>query len=310
VNLLAEVDKAAMLIRTTFPTGIALHLDLHPDVPAVAGDPAQVQQVLMNLCANARYAMRDTGGELVIAALPRSIDATEAEALGGIEPGDYAELSVSDSGPGMDTNIAGRIFEPFFTTKPVGEGTGLGLAIVHSIVEAHGGVVSIVSAPGQGTRVQLLLPTAGLEALPEGSVPLPVQDQEIACPPRRVAVIDDESQIRLFLRIMLEDAGHTPLCYRSGEEALAAITAMESPPDVALVDLVMPGMGGIALSNELKRACPGMPIIICTGHINAERNPEVQALGAASIVKKPVPPGQLLNAIADATAHITEAVAT
>ena len=310
VNLLSEVDNAAALIRTTFPDGITLQLDLHPDVPSVEGDPAQVQQVLMNLCANARYAMRDTGGELVIAARPRMVGAEEAVALGGIEPGNYAELSVSDSGSGMDTNIAGRIFEPFFTTKPVGEGTGLGLAIVHSIVEAHGGAVSILSAPGQGTRVQLLLHAAGSEMLPEGTPPQPVQVEEHAWPSRRVAVIDDESQIRLFLRIMLEDAGHTPLCYRSGEEALAAITAMASPPDVAVVDLVMPGMGGIALSQSLKQAYPDMPIIMCTGYVEAERSPEVQALGLVAFVKKPVPPGLLLQVISDATAQAPEVVAT
>jgi DNA-binding NtrC family response regulator len=158
--------------------------------------------------------------------------------------------------------------------------------------------------------VQLLLHAAGSEMLPEGTQPQPVQVEEHAWPSRRVAVIDDESQIRLFLRIMLEDAGHTPLCYRSGEEALAAITAMASPPDVAVVDLVMPGMGGIALSQSLKQAYPDMPIIMCTGYVEAERSPEVQALGLVAFVKKPVPPGLLLQVISDATAQAPEFVAT
>ncbi len=309
VDLAEEVRNCARMVESGLPENITLQLDLDPATPRIVGDPAQIQQVLLNLTANARHAMRENGGVMYISLRPRDINRLNAPTLDDMPLGAYAELKVSDTGRGIDPQVAARLFEPFFTTKPVGEGTGLGLAIVQSVVEAHRGKIHVESEPGKGTAVSVLFQCGQpVENAPPAVEPeAPAQAATVA---RRVLVVDDEPQIRIFLRLLLEDAGHDALCYRNGEEALAAMTASGVAPDVAVVDLIMPGMSGVELSHSLRQTHPALPIILCSGHAAAERSPEVRALNAAAFVRKPVDTQQLLALISKVAASAEESIHT
>jgi len=310
VDLAEEVRICARLLETNLPKDIQLCLELDEEVPEIIGDPAQIQQVLLNLTSNARQAMRELGGVLHISLRMVMVEEASQEAHEGLVAGPYVELEVSDTGVGIDPNVANRLFDPFFTTKPVGEGTGLGLAIVHSVVSAHGGAVKIEPAEPQGARVRVLLPSG--TAAPTVATPAQVEPEAPEpVVPRRVMVVDDEPQIRIFLRLLLEDAGHVAMCYRNGEEALAAMVSPGSQtPDVALLDLVMPGMGGVQLGHALRSVRPDLPIIIISGNAAAESSSEVRELNPVAFVRKPMPPNTLLALIAQAAPMRPEPVGT
>lgn len=309
VDLVRETRDTARLVEPSLPPDIHLHLELDHGIPFISADPGQMQQMLLNLCTNARDAMRNGGGTLGIRLGRCDVSEAQAETLGGIAPGRYVDCIVSDTGTGMESYIAARLFEPFFTTKPVGEGTGLGLAIVHNIVHAHGGAIFVDSAPGAGTRVRVLLPADRERGdSTETRVALPPASAALAGPPRRIAVVDDEPQVRIFLRMLLEDAGHSVTCYRHGEEALAALLAAEQPPDVVLADLIMPGMSGVDLINALRQKYPDMPIVLCSGHVEAALSAEVRNADAAAFVKKPIDPEALLALLARVSQPLSETV--
>jgi PAS domain S-box-containing protein len=310
LDLREEARNCARLLENSLGPELHLALELDADTPEIIGDPAQIQQVLLNLTSNARHAMRETGGELRIAVRPCMVEAGQEDDFGDLAPGLYVELTVADTGIGIDPQVASRLYEPFFTTKPVGEGTGLGLAIVHSVVTAHHGRIQLIPAQPKGTIARILLPTGTVVPNPLGLVEAAPEELPTVTP-RRVLVVDDEPQIRIFLRLLLEDAGHLALCHRNGEEALAALRAPGTvEPDIALIDLVMPGMGGVKFVRALREIYPSIPIIICSGHAAAESSPEVRALKVAAFVKKPVDTRALLALIASINLPIQESLST
>jgi two-component system cell cycle sensor histidine kinase/response regulator CckA len=225
-------------------------------------DRGQIEQVLLNLAVNARDAMPD-GGTLTIATALVSLDSTRAAAL-EIAAGPYLELSVSDTGTGMDEATQARIFEPFFTTKEVGKGTGLGLATVYGIILQSGGGIGVESQPGQGTTFRIYLrhePGADEECAP-ASIPAPV----IA--PRRetILVVEDEEALRNVIRRVLSSAGYKVIVAAGAREAL--LECMDRGPEVSLVltDVVMPGMNGRELAERLAPLCPSAKMMFMSGY--------------------------------------------
>ena len=157
INISPLIKETFNLLRSSIPTTIEMKLFLETESDSVLGDPSQIQQVLMNLCTNAAYAMQPKGGciDISLGAVTFGFhDLPEAE----MKPGDYLVLSVKDTGHGMDQPVLKRIFEPFFTTKPVGEGTGLGLSVVYGIVKAHKGGITVYSEPARGSIFRVYLP--------------------------------------------------------------------------------------------------------------------------------------------------------
>jgi PAS domain S-box-containing protein len=283
------LEEAIGLLRVSLPAGIELgtHFDAEPLY--VRTDATQVGQVLMNLCTNAWHAMNGRNGRIVISLHGVSVGAAEAERLAGIRPGRYARLSVSDDGEGMDAARQKRIFEPFYTTKPVGQGTGLGLAVVHGIVTAHNGAITVSSAPGAGTRVQIYLPLAAApaELAPIDMPPL----QPIDGKARHVVYIDDDEAMVFLVTRMLEDQGFRVSGYERGELALDALRArlQDEPSEVDLIvtDYNMPGFSGLDVARELARMRPEIPVILTSGYVTEDLRTEARLAGVRHVIYKP-----------------------
>jgi len=239
------VREVAALLASTTLQKVRLDTDLEPGLPPVRGDQAALAHALANLCVNAVDAMPG-GGTLTIRAR---------------RDGDgWARLDVQDTGTGMPPEVLARALDPFFTTKDVGKGTGLGLAIVHSTIQAHGGEMSLQSREGEGTTVTLRLPLAPAEvpAEPEGAAP------QAGSPALRVLLVDDDELILASVPQLMSLLGHEAIPFQRAEGALGALDG-GLQPDVAVMDLHMPGMGGGELLPLIRERRPGLPILLVTG---------------------------------------------
>jgi PAS domain S-box-containing protein len=282
------VDLAPMLRRMVGP-GIDLRIDHGTSVPPVHGDPQQLQQVVLNLCVNARDAM-PTGGSLILSLAAVTVASNTAR---GISGGEMIELSVIDNGIGMDADTQARIFEPFFTTKAVGKGTGLGLSTVYSIVNQAGGTIAVTSAPGQGATFRILLPrTQEMEREPEPEKTLsPPTPQRL----RRIVLVDDDETIRSLVCESLEDAGYAMTACATPIEALAQLR--DQRPDVVISDVVMPEMNGWEFSRALDRLHPGLRLVLVSGYSAEGMPPDVAKRPLTTFVPKPFTPSRLISAV-------------
>ncbi|GAO38396.1 putative two-component hybrid sensor and regulator [Sphingomonas changbaiensis NBRC 104936] len=253
------IEGMAELIGSTVGPRIRLVLDVSDDLPACLADPNQVEMALLNLSVNARDAMPD-GGTLTIAAGVEQVD----EAAHDLRPGSYVRLAVSDTGCGMDEDVAARAIEPFFSTKGIGRGTGLGLSMVHGLAAQLGGALRLKSAPGQGTEVQLWLPCAAArpEASAAGQSPRTVNGAGA------VLLVDDEPLVRASTADMLEDMGFTVVALESADEAAARL-ADGLAVDLIVTDHLMPGMTGTELARTVRSTRPGTPVLIISGYAEA-----------------------------------------
>jgi len=283
------------MIRRLIGEDVSVTLRLPEPSPLVLADPHQLEQVLVNLAANARDAMPG-GGSLVVSSGLRAVGPTEAGSLGLPSPGEYVVLSVSDTGLGMGPETQRRVFEPFFTTKPVGQGTGLGLSTVHGIVTQLGGAVQVESALGRGTTFTILLPVHAGPAAAAGagaaSAPPPLREAV----GKTVLLVEDQPEVRRIARRGLEQAGYRVLAASNGEEALS-VAAGEADIDLLLTDVVMPGMGGPALAARLRAERPGLRVLLMTGYADGA-GPDGGAWGEP-ILAKPFAPRALLDKVGE-----------
>ena len=264
-DLLAE--EVRLLERTTL-SKVRLELDLAPGPQTVLGDPGDLANGVMNLCVNAVDAMAD-GGTLSLG--------TRTASDGGIE------LTVADTGCGMSSEILGKAMDPFYTTKAMGKGTGLGLALVYATVKAHQGRVALESAPGQGTRVTLWFPRARPgSALPEGSVQARLESGTAL----RILVIDDDELVLKATKMLLELLGHRVTAAGCGEEALRLL-AEGLQPEVAILDMNMPGLGGKGTLPRLRELRPGLPLLLATGRVDQEALELVEGHARVGLLAKP-----------------------
>ena len=275
----------------------------------VLADPTQVDQVLINLAANARDAM-STGGRLTIGIDDVPLDASYARAhtLNRLIPGVYVRLSVSDTGCGMDAPTLAKIFEPFFTTKPVGAGTGLGLSTVYGIVKQHDGFIWAYSEPGLGTTVKVYLPAAAADAVdaPE-PVGEPTADREPALGSQVVLVVEDEASVRNLVRRSLQAAGLIVLEATNGRQALETVATMSQPPDLVLSDVIMPGLNGRELSEALALTQPDLPVLFMSGYTGDDVLARSLLPAAAPFVQKPFAPEELVARVRMLLAGAAEA---
>ena len=285
-QLLRGVDS---LIRRLIGEHIDLRMRSEPGLWPVKADPGQLEQVLVNLCVNARDAM-PTGGILEIAAENLSL-ATSPPGTGTIiPPGHYVLLTVRDTGSGMDEATLRHLFEPFFTTQAPGQGTGLGLATVYGIVKQSGGYIFVDSALGEGTRFRIYLPQA--EGRPEAA-----EAAERPVAPRgqgRVLVVEDEGAVRRLTRRVLEGAGYTITEAADGPKALAAVAAAPAPFDLVVTDVIMPGMSGQELARQLLARQPGLRILYVSGYSDEAILPLGRLPGGTAFLQKPFEPAVLL----------------
>jgi PAS domain S-box-containing protein len=286
------VKESLKLLRASFPSTIDLRQNIGADPDWVLADPTEVYQVVMNLCTNAAQALGDKGGLLEV--VLDNVELTEGLSAFGIEikPGPYVRLSVHDSGPGIPPAIIERIFEPYFTTKEKGQGTGLGLALVHGIVKLCAGGITVASEPGRGTTFEVFFPVMRTEELMEPEV---VGDM-----PRgkeSILVVDDEEDIVVAAKILLEQLGYRVTAFTASREALEAFRAQPDGFDLVLADQTMPHLSGLELAGELLKMRPGLPIIIWTGYSETLTPEKARALGFRELLAKPLVPRQLAESV-------------
>jgi PAS domain S-box-containing protein len=276
------------MLRRLLGEGIRLDLELLAEPCPVLCDPAQLEQVILNLALNARDAMPD-GGRLVLRTAVRNVREGQDRRDGEPGPGRWVELTVQDDGAGMDPEVMAHVFEPFFTTKPKGLGTGLGLATIYGIVTQADGHVFVRSAPGRGTAFSVYLPHRPAEARPAGASPGAAR---AAGGVETVLAVEDDALVRGVTARALRSAGYRVLEAGSGAEALAVAGA--EPLQLLVTDVVMPGMDGRALADELRRRSPGLRVLFVSGYpddVIGRRN----VLDAGTqLLAKPFTPGALL----------------
>jgi two-component system cell cycle sensor histidine kinase/response regulator CckA len=258
LDLRSVVEGTGSMLARMIGEDITLRTRLPAEPCRVEVDPGQMEQIILNLGANARDAMPD-GGSLTLELGWSPPRPGPAGAPGG---GARVVLSVSDTGHGMSDDVKARIFEPFFTTKPTGSGTGLGLAMVYGAVQQNGGWIDVRSRPGRGTTFRIFLPEAGAEA------PLAADgaEEEAARGTETVLLVEDEAAVREVARAQLEALGYRVLACASAEEALAVAAGHCGPLHLLLTDVVMPGMNGRDLAQRLRTARPGVKVLFSSGY--------------------------------------------
>ncbi len=278
------VKEALKLLRGSLPSTIRIREEIEARCGLVIGDPVQIHQVIMNLSTNAFHAMRDTGGVLTVGL--REVDIGPGWISGEfhLEPGKYVQLSVADTGCGMDASTRQRIFEPFFTTKKLGEGTGLGLATVHGIVKGHKGGIRLESAPGKGTRFDILFPLS--KTTPR--IPAPADEPEGSyAGSETILFVDDEEAIRESMSTGFRRLGYTVETATDGRQALALFQSSPDRFGLVIGDQIMPHPTGLEMSRIMLKVRPGLPIILCTGYPDVISRDEACAAGVKELVLKP-----------------------
>ena len=292
------VKEALKLLRATLPSDIEIKEDIAKYVGIVNADPAQMHQVMMNLCTNAGHAMQEDGGVLEVKLqnvdfglgigdvkdekLRSEIRILKSET--GLDPGPYLRLTVSDTGHGMTHDVKERIFDPYFTTKEKGGGTGLGLSVVHGIVRDHGGTIMVYSEAGKCSTFHVYLPLIrGQTIKPEIDEHAPVLKGN-----ERILFIDDEQVLADMGKQMLERLGYEVTIRTSSIEALELFHKKSDQFDLVITDMTMPKMTGDKLAKELMKIRPDIPVMICTGFSERISEEKAKEMGIKAFAMKPL----------------------
>jgi PAS domain S-box-containing protein len=285
LDLNGEIKNCAELLSGTLPKNISISYDLADNLKPVNGDAGQIGQVIINLAVNAKDAMPE-GGILKIATRNIDLSAPLSQSLVTISPGRYVIISVSDTGAGIEPTALEHIFEPFFTTKPVGKGTGIGLAVVYGVIKNHGGHIFCSSEPGKGTTFESYLPVMEKTfVINDGdSQPLSLRSTEGG---ETILLVDDEALLLETGEELLSLAGYRILTASSGETALDVLRKEGDGVDMVIMDVMMPGMGGIKCLQETLKLYPSMKVIMASGFIEDEKKKVIMETGAVAFIRKP-----------------------
>jgi len=308
VALAGLIRESVKLLRSTLPSTVTLRTVLDEDVPAALIDGVQMDQVLMNLCINARDAMHGAGTIRLSLQLVDDVEHDCASCRKRVRARRMLELAVQDTGSGIAPEVLERMFDPFFTTKAVGQGSGMGLATVHGIVHEHGGHVMVDTAAGRGTTFRILLPPVAQVATETSAPAAP----SIARASRdrlsgRVLLVDDEPLVRQFMSELLTGWG---LEVSAHENAVPAREDIERDPgryDLVITDQTMPGMTGLELACWLVELRPGLPIVLYTGYGDNLQNANLERCGVQAVLPKPVDAAALRELVVRMLAPAAEA---
>lgn len=290
VRLETVLHDTERLLHVTLPPSIELRVRTDSHLPAILADATQVEQAVLNLCANAIQAMAGRRGHVTVQAHAAHPDTRTCERL-GLAPGHYASVIVRDSGPGMAADTLLRVFEPFFTTKSVGQGTGLGLAVVHGVMRAHGGAVDVQSEPGRGSCFTLYFPVAE-ETLtvsePAVSSRMPLEyGADNNAPAGHVMYVDDDEALVFLVQRLLRRRGYKVSGFTDPRAALAALAEAPWDYDLLVTDYNMPGFSGLDLMREAQKLHPDLPIALASGYVTQEIEQAAIDAGARALVHKP-----------------------
>jgi two-component system, cell cycle sensor histidine kinase and response regulator CckA len=298
MDLNAVVAAMRSMVRRAVPEDIDIVLELDPSLAPVEADPAQIEQVLLNLVLNARDAM-PTGGRIVIRT---DVPPAEALARAGARPRPnpgWVRLQVEDTGEGMDAATLERIFEPFFTTKARGRGTGLGLPTVYGVVTQSGGQITVDSTPGEGSRFDVHLPAVMPAAAAAPAAAEPAADA--VTPTGTILLVEDDASVRSLAQRALERAGYTVLVAQDGLEAVAVAEALPGRLDLLVTDVVMPGMRGPDVARRLRLVQPDLRVLFVSGYAEDAMGPD-GVLAFGSFLAKPFRTAELVARVAEVLA--------
>ena len=272
LDLRNVVTEAMALVRPTLNDRITIDIDLPPSPVIVDGDFGQLQQALLNIVWNARDVLSEGGNIWVRLA----------------QAGSHAQLSVSDSGPGIPADVRARLFDPFFTTKPAGSGTGLGLSIAYGVARGHHGDIVVTSEPGHGATFVLNFPL---------HVEGPAEDLSPDSTGDLVLVVDDDDLVRRATSSALTTLGYSVVEVHDGALAVELVRARPGRFAAILLDLVMPGLAGRDVFSAVKTVCPELPVIVCTGYAAAGHLDEDMRRSISGLLQKPFNPDRLAAAL-------------
>jgi two-component system cell cycle sensor histidine kinase/response regulator CckA len=290
IDLNTVVTGMGELLRRLIGENIMLVTALGSGLGKVKADPGQIEQVIMNLAVNARDAM-PKGGKLIIETRTTQVEVSQIPRL---RPGAYVVMSVTDTGHGMDAEVAGRIFEPFFTTKEPGKGTGLGLATSYGIVEQSGGALTVESKPGEGAVFRAYLPLATGENAEEPPVKPAAQSLSRAA---TILLVEDEAPLRKLVGSVLNSAGYRVLAAANADEAML-LASQNTVVDLLVTDVMMPGASGPDLVAKLHKGRGDFPVLYMSGY-DGDMQYHKPLEGSAKFLQKPFTPRVLLAAIGE-----------
>ena len=278
------IKEVLKLLRATLPSTIEIRSNLSSPGGVVLADPIQIHQLVMNLCTNAAHAMQQGGGTMEVSLSQVTVEDGRGFPELTLKPGAFVELSVSDTGTGIDPAIMARIFDPFFTTKPIGEGSGMGLAVVHGIVQSLKGGLRVESGLGKGSTFRILLPMAAEAAGQEVEMvpPAAVEDKQ-----GRILLVDDEDILLRIGHQMLEHLGYRVTSVSSSLDAIECFQRQPQAFDLVITDQTMPKMTGADLAVALLEIRQDIPIILCSGYAVPIDEERMKELGIRELVQKP-----------------------
>lgn len=289
LSLAAVVRDGLRLVRASLPATVVLEVDLDDDLPPARLDPVQMEQVLLNLCINARDAMAGTG-QLRLKVSLATFETAACASCQQACSGRYLELLVADSGPGVPEAVMGRMFEPFFSTKGASRGSGMGLATVHGIVHDHAGHVLVHNLPEGGACFRVVLPAMD-DATPEAldlETPDGAAGRSHAVLAGRVLLVEDDPTAHELMLDLLQSWGLAVVSYTAPLAALSALEARPQPFDVAILDHSMPEMTGLLLASKLRALYPDLPMLLYTGYAEGLDDERLSAAGIETLLRKPL----------------------
>jgi CheY-like chemotaxis protein/two-component sensor histidine kinase len=298
IHLTPVIKECLQLIRASLPSTIEIHQNLDISADLVIASSTQIHQLLMNLATNAGHAMAENGGSLSVTLEKVSLDGEQSAKYQNLSHGNYAVITVEDTGQGMDEATMNRIFEPYFTTKEKEVGTGLGLSMVHGIVTKAGGEVTVESKLGIGTTFRVYLPSVVTAYAEKKEPPHPIPEGH-EC----ILFVDDEEVLVDIGQKLLEKLGYKVISATSPLEALDVFQARGEEIDLVISDLTMPNMTGDILARELMRLKPDIPVILCSGFSDKINRKNALDMGVREFVIKPL----VLKKIADTIRKVLDA---
>ncbi|RJP76080.1 MAG: response regulator [Desulfobacteraceae bacterium] len=286
------VKEFFRLIRPSLPSTIEIHQMISAENDTVMADLTQINQLLMNLCTNAYYAMKDRGGKLEINVLNIDIEDEDTDLYKDLTPGKYVLITISDTGHGIKPEIMKNIFDPFFTTRSESELTGMGLSVVHGIVKNHGGAITVQSNDGKGTVFNIFLPcyiNQDIDILPTRPA--------ISLNHEKILFVDDDKAIVDAAKRMLERLGYHVSTALNGNQALKFFQTESHPFDIIITDMTMPGLTGADLAKKIFEIDPDSAIILCTGFSTSITPQKAMDIGFKDFLLKPVTKNKIAETI-------------
>ncbi len=290
------IKEDLKMLRSTLPSSIEITTEMEENLPAVLMDPGQLNQLLMNLCVNARDAMAGTGDLTICLGLAKGVEAECATCYKQLE-GDWVALSISDTGSGIQPDILDRIFDPFYTTKDVGKGTGMGLSVIHGIMHNHGGHVLVETEMGKDTTFRLLFPPVVEEAVETQTAVSSSTDLQQGHG-EHVLIVDDEPDLGDLIGDLLERCGYQPTVLTSSKKALELFKKTPNKFALVITDQTMPEITGKMLIKNLRAVRPGLPVILCTGFSEDIDAEDAERMGI-HYLEKPVRIENMIQAVGE-----------